>query len=339
MHGYGESPVDGVDVEQLIGWILSVAPSYRWGGRQGIDRIRPGLEARALVGTYELALGDPGARIFVERSGDEPVAATVLTPKPMETECFELVTAALSHVVCAQDVEDRPDVVRRMLDRVRTAAADEGIELLILRVDADDVETLWAAQSAGFTVCEATTTWLADSHADAAPVEQPPGLVVETYEGEVSDALTPEEVSTLAAATSRWELNHFRADPLLPRTAVDRFYERWIHNIASGAWSDCLFVARYDGRVVGVESEYTDRQLLDLTGTDVRAGEWIVVLEHGLGAGRALMSAAGRHRHPGGRFHSWETQVRNTATIRCIEQSGVARPIRSAYTLHAWPTR
>jgi hypothetical protein len=325
------------DAEAVSGWVDTVAPSYRWGGRQGLDIVEPGVEALVLSGSYRRAAADPVARIVTEPSSGEPQAATILRPKPMESATLGVATAAASHVVSPVGTADRFGVVRRLLRAARHVAAEDGVELLILRVDSDDVDTLAAAQCEGFAVHEATTTWLADSGTDAAQAPLPPGLRVEIHEGDVTAALSPEEIEQLAEATARWDLNHFHADPLIPRAAVDRFYRQWVHNIASGEWSDCLFVARLDGRVVGVESEVSDGELRDLTGVDVRAGEWIVVLERGVGAGAALMSAAGHHRFPSGRYHSWETQIRNAPTIRCIEQTGVARPIRSAYTLHAWP--
>lgn len=337
MHLCGDSPVDGVDVEQLIGWILSLAPTYRWGGRRGIDRVRHGLEARALVGAYELALTAPGSRVFVESLDGAPAAATILEPKPMESDCFGVATAALSNVVCAPGQPERPVIVRRLLERARRDAERHGVELLILRVDSDDIETLAAAQQVGFAVCEATATWLADSDSTAHPLDLPPGFQAEVHEGTVAGVLSEQEVERLTAVTSRWDQNHFRADPRLPSDAVDRFYGEWVRNIASGSWSDCIFIVRSEGRLVGLASELTDRRLLDLTGAAVRAMEWLVVTEPGLAVGRALMRMAARHHFPGGRFHSWETQVRNLATIRRIEQTGIAVPVRSGYTLHAWP--
>jgi hypothetical protein len=323
--------------DDLVQWVASVAPGYRWGGRQGLDRVEKGLEERALVASYRRASSSPATLVVAEFTAAGPAATTMLSDKPMETETFGLATAALSPVVAPEGLPDRLEVVRALLSGARDAAADRGVELLTLRVDADDVITLAAAQESGFGVHEATTTWLADSHAgDTAPTRRG-RLRVEVHERDVCGALSAAEVEQLAEVTAAWELNHFHADPRLPRHAVDRFYRQWVHNIAAGRWSDCLFVARLDGRIIGVESEVSDRDLLELTGLDVRVGEWIVVLERGVGAGAALMAAAGHHRYPGGRYHSWETQVRNTPTIRCIEQTGVARPIRSAYTLHCWP--
>lgn len=331
--------VDGVDGEQLTRWILRLAPNLRWTSWQGLDRVQPALEARMLVATWEQAVLDPATHVLLEHDHGVPLAGTSVRPKPMETEHLGVVTEALAGVVCAADLEHRVDVVRRLLDRVTDDARTRGTDLLILRVPADDVQTLAAAQQAGFHVHEATMTWLADAAHATGEIDLPPGVTLEVHEGDVAGTLEPAEIAELASATAAWELNHFRADPELDDEAVDRFYAAWIHNIAAGRWSDCLSVVRYEGRVIGVQSEVSDRTLFDLLGVDVRAGEWIIVLENGRGAGRVLMSAAGRHRFPGGRFHSWETQVRNAATIRCIEQTGLARPIRAAYTLHAWPGR
>jgi hypothetical protein len=323
--------------DEVAQWISTVAPKYRWSGRQGLNRVDEGIEERALIASYRRAFSSPDTVVVVELTDDGPAAATTMTDKPMESEAFGSATAALSHVIAAEDLPDRLRIVTELLTRARDIAGGRGVELLILRVDADDVCTLAAAQRAGFTVHESTMTWLADSHGGGSAPPPRGRLEVEVHEGDVSSALSAGEIEQLAEVTAVWELNHFHADPRLARSAVKRFYRQWVHNIAAGEWSDCLFIARLDGRIVGVESEVSDRELRELTGVDVRVGEWIVVLERGLGAGAALMTAAGHHRHPSGRYHSWETQIRNTPTIRCIEQTGVARPIRSAYTLHCWP--
>jgi hypothetical protein len=274
----------------------------------------------------------------VEMDRGEPVAATTVSPKPMETRTLGISTATVSHVVSPAGFEGRRSVVERLLRSVVHRARLDRTELLILRVDSDDIETLSAAQAAGFLVVEATATWFGDSHARATAPPLSDGLTVEVHEGDMADAISSAEVDQLTAHTSRWQLNHFYADLRIPRRAVERFYGEWVHNISIGAWSDCLFVVRHRDRLVGIASELSDRDLLEHTGANLRVMEWLLVIEPGLGAGRALMAAAGHHRHPGGRFHSWETQIRNKSTIRCIEQSEVARPVRSAYTLHAWPT-
>src|SRR5690606_41978870 len=88
----------------------------------------------------------------------------------------------------------------------------------------------------------------------------------------------------------------------------------------------------------GRGSGLTDRGVCDLTGPAVRVREWFVTVGRGRGNGRHLLAAAATHSFPGGTWHWWETQARNTPTIRRIEQTGVAVPVRSCYTLHAWPT-
>jgi Arc/MetJ-type ribon-helix-helix transcriptional regulator len=331
--------VDGVDAAQVHRWILRTAPSYHWTTWQGLDRIRPSLESRMLAAVWEQAVLDPLCTVAMDHDGGAPAAGTFVRPKPMETELLGVRTEAVANVVAAPDLPDRSERVRALLRRVATEARDRGTELLVLRVAADDVQTLAAAQREGFVVTESTTTWLADSALATGPADVPPGVEVEVHEGDVSGVLSADEVARLVEHTSRWGLNHFRADPELDPSKIDQFYAAWVPNIASGSFSDCLFVARKDGRLLGVHSEISDRAVLDLTGTDVRVCEWVVVLEPGHGAGKALVATAGRQTYPGGRHHSWETQARNLQTIRCIEQTGVARPIRSSYTLHAWPRR
>lgn len=331
--------VNGVAEERLVRWIIGLAPRYHWTGWQGLDHIESGIECRALVGTYEQAIQTPDTTVILEHQTGAPIAGTILTPKPMETEHFGIGTASLAHVVAEPELDDRGAIVEHLLKRAKGEARRRGVELLILRVVADDVGTLAAAQRSGFRVVEGTLNFLADSPAGRPPMPENEDILVEVFEGDVRDALTDAEVEALTTATSGWKLSRFRADPLLPREVVDQYYSAWVPNMVSGRWSDCLFVARRGSDLVGIYSEVTDQNLLSLTGLALRVTSWMVVLREGQGVGQALMAANCHHRFPGGRFHEVETQMQNYPVVRCIERTGVARLTRSSYTLHAWPQR
>ena len=329
------STVDGVERDRFIRWLLDLAPSYEWTAWQGLDRVKADLAARALVGTYERAMTSAGSRIVLERDGDAPTAGAILTPKPMESEHFGVPTVSVAHPVARSDVRQRPRIVRQLLDRVVEEAPEA--QLFMLRVHAGDVEMLAAAQDSGFRVVEGTLTYLADCADQDTATNLHDGLVVDVFEGGSGDhMLSASEIDTLSRATSSWNLSRFRADPHLDQRAVDNYYRSWIPNIVSGQFSDCVYVARFDGELVGIYAECTDPDLLDLTGTTVRVGSWMVVLQPGLGAGRALMRTSAAHRYPGGRFHENETQIHNVGAIRSFDHMTF---IRSGYTLHAWPRR
>lgn len=324
--------------ERSLEWVTQVAATFPFGPWRGLDRVLPGTEGPATVGVVADAAADPDA-LVVSIGADDPIAVTTLSPKPMETELLEVATGAVSG--CITDVArgDRLQACTRLLAATMDAAADRGIDLLVHRVDAGDVEGLAAAQAAGFRVCEATATWLADADAPPNPIPLPEGMSLSVHETEVAGALSAAEVEALAARTAAWDQSHLRADPLLDDRVVDQFYGAWIHNIASGRWCDFLAVVRHGDEPVGIQSERTDRSLLAHTGVDLRLAEWLVVLEPGASVGRVLMHAAGSHRRPGARYHWWETQLRNLATIRSFEATGRAVPIRTSFTLHAWPRR
>ena len=162
------------------------------------------------------------------------------------------------------------------------------------------------------------------------------GLTVETYEGRVKGSLGPTDIHKLAEATSSWSLGHFSADPRISEEAIKRYYRAWIHNIADGSWSDCLFVARFDGVIAGIFSEVIDIEISKIAESQLRVGEWMVVVNPELGVGLALAQAAAIQDHKRGSHRLWETQLRNLPIIRRLHTAGVARPIRSGYTLHRW---
>jgi hypothetical protein len=325
---------DEVEVQR---WLEEVARGYPYGPRRGLDLVRPGTEAATTVAALAPIPDDPRSLLVHEADASGPIAATALATKPMETEQFGFVTASLANVVCPVDLPDRCEVVGRLLRRSLATAADLGVELVILRIDVDDVDTLAAAQAAGFAVCETTMTWLLDSRRAGEVPDHRPTVTCEIIQGEAGIVLDDAFVARFAAHTARWDGSHLRADPRLPVAAVERFYAAMIRNIVSGAWCDQLYVARHEGRIVGITSEVTDRLILGANGLDVRNAEWFGVIEPGVGGGEAMAMTVARHGRPEGTVHSWETQVRNLATIRCTENTRIARAVRSSYTLHAWP--
>lgn len=324
----------GVSHEEVRAWLEADPSTARFGLHRGLGRKYPGAEHAWTVGMYAAA-ADASSEVWAGR-GPEGLAATVVVdPKPMETASFGVPTLAVSHVASALDGDRRHDAARALLAGV-LASRPEG-QLLILRVDSDDPEVLVAAQTVGFRVVESTAAWYGDSETeDPGPVVTPDGVTIEIYDDGVVGALTEDEIVALARSTSFWEQTKYRAERRLPQDRVDDFYRRWVPNIASGEWCDCLYVAREDGRLIAILNEVSDRALREVTGLNLRVGEWIVSIDPKPGVGRALLATAGRHPYSGGRYRQWETQLRNLATIRSIEGTGVATPIRTAYTLHAW---
>ena len=322
--------------DAVLDWVRAAAVGYPFGPRRGLDLVRPGTEAAVTTATFER--DELGARaLFTVGGAGGIAAATALAPKPMETEHFEIQTAALANVLCPPEQPDRLAWIRRLLREAVQAAGDHGVELLILRIDVDDVDALAAAQDAGFLVHETTMTWLLDSTRAAEVPPHRPTVTCDVVEGDVTGVLDAALVDRFARHTARWDLSHLRADPRLPPEAVMRFYAAMVANIVAGDWCDRMYVARHEGRIIGIASEVTDRLVLDASGTDVRNAEWFVVMEEGLGGGQAMATTAARNPHPGGTVHSWETQARNLATIRCTENTRISRAVRASYTLHAWP--
>ena len=318
----GRSP--GIDPPGVVAWVEHLARAYPFTGVRGIDRTRPGLEAEALI----LAFPRPWP-VTGPSSSSRKATARQRRRSSSRNRWKRSSWGSPPGGPVDRGVPDRApgriDIVRRLLQRALSDASRQGARLVIFRVDADDVETLVAAQSAGLTVQEATITFLADAGADAPSVPLPLGLSVEVHEGDVRGVLGTEDVDLLSGATSAWELNHFRADPRLTAEAVQQFYKAWVHNIASGDWSDCLFVARRNGRVVGIMSELTDRQLLARAGTALRVCEWVVVAEAGSGAGSARWRPQG------------DTGTRVALTTCGRPSSGTWRP-SAASSDPAWPT-
>ena len=91
-----------------------------------------------------------------------------------------------------------------------------------------------------------------------------------------------------------------------------------------------------DGDIAGIFSEVIDIEISKIAESQLRVGEWMVVVNPELGVGLALAQAAAIQDHKRGSHRLWETQLRNLPIIRRLHTAVVARPIRSGYTLHRW---
>ena len=301
----GATPRSAEDVgpADVVAWSERIATHDRWGARRGLDRIAPGAESAVTAGIVRAADAASDEQVIFERAGDD-TAYGVLTGDAL-------------------------------LDHAKERARAIDLDLVVLRVDADDVDTLLAAQGAGFLVCEATVTWLIDRRQPARPYDGP--MTFERHTGPPRDVLRQEDLDRLAELATSWEIGHLFADARIPRSGTEAFYRTMIDNVAAGRWCDVLHVARLDGRLAAIVVEVRDAMAAQHAGIDLYSTEWFAALEPGHGVGHALVATMPSTPLPQGHHRTWETQVRNLSTIRCIEQTHLVRPVRSSYTLHLWP--
>lgn len=295
----------------------------------GLELIRHGLGTEYLRGAYSGRAADD-VQAVVRRSRDGVPSALILQDKPMETALLGVATCEFADLVISDAPEDADDV-SVLLDGAMTAASERGYDLVILRLNADLIGALHAAQCAGFRVCEATVGFLAPGHPSG--YKPPEGVDVIRYDPG-SDALAKLDLGDLGVRTSLWGGNHFRADRRLAPARIDDYYSEWVTNIITGAWSDSVFVASFGGEVVGLHSELRNSKLFDRTGVELTVCEWTVGKHPGVGS--ALFHAGCSSRRPESPFTFWETQLRNVACLRAIQRIGLTRPTGGAYTLHGW---
>jgi hypothetical protein len=304
-----------------------------------MDLAVPGAEEALACRAFVNTANDPEGRIVVVHDNGGVAAHATLRPRVMETEAFGFAVAGIDAPYCPPHRADRLVQVQRLLGNALCQAADDGVELVVLKVDADDVDSLVAAQRAGFEVVDLAITLLADAERAPGPVAPPPGVTIEVARGEVAGLIDQETIDILADRTAKWQLNHHRADPRMPNYAVERFYRAWIPNIGAGRWSDQLTVVRSEGEVIAIHSAVLDPVLATDLGARVYTDTWMIARYQGRGVATAMLSAAVQGAPPVARFMEWETQARNISTIRRCESTGAALVVRTSYTLHAWPRR
>lgn len=321
--------------DALDRWVRSTLHGYPWSSRRGLNRVHPAAETALGIAGWDAARADARGWVAVEHGPSGPAAVAPVRHRAMESEAFGFAVGSIDAVISPAEQPDRPGAIGRVLRRVLERAGAT-MALLVLKVDAGDVEALQAAQQAGFAVCDVALTSLVDRHEVEQVIAPPPDVTVEVHHPPFGDVLTRAAIERLSAQTATWDLNHYRADPRVPRDAIERFYGQWIPNIGSGSWSDHLVVARRSHEVVAAYSGVIDPVLDRELGVKVLADTWIVSDGSSRGVARAMLSAGVHQLPPGARYTEWETQARNVTTQRAADAVG-SHPIRASYTLHAWP--
>jgi ribosomal protein S18 acetylase RimI-like enzyme len=154
-------------------------------------------------------------------------------------------------------------------------------------------------------------------------------MKVESPSIAVREALPQDESDVLAIAETCFVYSRFHLDPLISNETAHKIKRKWIGSYFRGQRGEKLFVAEFDGKVVGFNAvlKTTDNaRVIDLIGVDKTY--------QGRGVGRALVESFVTDSYDRYAYLRVGTQVANTPSINLYERCGF-KVANAFYVLHA----
>ena len=167
-------------------------------------------------------------------------------PQAWESDFFGARMGALVMVgpPTAGDLTAQAEALAAELRLALREAELDGYQHLVLRLGADDLGAVWAAERAGLRLMDVGVDLT--FRFGATPLPQPRALAARQA--------TPADIPALQAMTTgAFSLTRFATDPFFGPEQVDRFYQTWAANLFAGL-ADCVLVADIDGQVAGFVS-------------------------------------------------------------------------------------
>lgn len=195
---------------------------------------------------------------------------------------------------------------------------DEGNRFIVHKTSPSHLGILTALGRAGFDMLCVHLDYLANAE-KAASLTTP----LEGYEFGVARPDEEEAVATLTSNNYAL-MDRFNIDPLVPRDRVPRLYREWGRNAFHG-YSDVVWVARHEGRVVGISFWSFRKRVFEFTGVDcalnqlgaVDASQWNKGLFR-----RITGTVLGHLREQGARWGTISTNVLNHSLQRSVQALG-----------------
>ena len=203
------------------------------------------------------------------------------------------------------------------------ALADAGDGFFFSKIPVAAVASIKSHTSAGFFLVDTNVTL----EQSASLPGRSPSTAIFVLPARGADHDAVQQIAETAFVYSRFHL-----DPLFPRLLANRVKREWIRSYCEGRRGDMLFVAEWEGKVVGflaalaVGAENAKAAVIDLVAVEPAA--------RAAGVGTALV--AGFQTHYCGKADTLRvgTQIANVASLGLYRQCGFSI-VESTYVLHA----
>lgn len=303
---------------------------YRWYRRSNFDFA---ADYSALCAERFLKGDDPLALLAF--SGDEAVGFAGVERSVWESDHFGIEMGSVPLLYTKGGGEERLEVLDVLLESVERAAGERGLRHLRLMTDiADNAGTL-AIQKRGFLLVDTLLTCISDTERPpAAPPKVDPAFDLETLTREALSSIKREDIWHMADfMRGAYRIDRYHNDPWLPAERSHEVYVEWLKNILNGTWADGMYIARKEGKIVGMTGFNYFFELEKLYGVRIIGRGLSAVLPEGRGGYHALTHAARTMAPYGCRFVEFETQIQNYPVINVWSRHGIGFA-RGRYTFH-----
>jgi ribosomal protein S18 acetylase RimI-like enzyme len=198
-------------------------------------------------------------------------------PRALEVHGLDFDTrlfgAKLGAITRASDVPPSAQDLRATLAQAKS----DGYAHLIFRANAEDIDSIWAAEQAGMKLVDIGVDSTFDLAKTPVP-EQPAAPLVR--EAKPEDLKPLQDLAAVAFTRSR-----FVVDPFFSADANELLHRTWVKNLFGGL-AQAIFVAEVDGEVAGFVSNsvHEHEARIPLIATNARVRR--------MGVGKALIARA-----------------------------------------------
>jgi GNAT superfamily N-acetyltransferase len=233
---------------------------------------------------------------------------------PLETARFGIVAARVNNV------EASPEAIE-------TAARDQGVQMLTVRIPTQDLARVQDFEAAGYRLMDTLVCY--SRSLDDLPPRPAPSDGLSCRQAVPEDAGV---VAGVARGAFTGYLGHYHADPRIDRAAADAAYVEWAESsVMRASPAAPVLVAESEGRIVGfltLRSNSSEEMELVLSAVNHALsgrGAYAMLVSEALALGAARGFARVRT----------STQINNYSVQRVWARLGFVHS-SSLYTLHKW---
>ena len=213
-----------------------------------------------------------------------------------------------------------------LFQKAKDVAASQGLDVIFARVALNDLPSVHCLEKEGGMLTDILVTFYIEPERKLIQARPPSGT-------EVVEACKGDKQALMIMADAIFKIDHFHADPYLPRDKCDKLYAEWVSSCLDGL-VDTVLVARKDSKPVGFITCRIERitegysyGVIDLVGVEKE--------REGKGIGSSLVSEALRWFSNYTRSVYVGTQAANIPAVRLYEKMGF-RQVFSEATVHLW---
>jgi len=299
------------------GLVQVLAHRPRWSYDAYADLVAPqALREFSLRRDLQL-LGNGAGCAIAARNGDTLCGLASWCPLPWDSAQFGFPAGRLDLLVAPGGYTRAREVKRALLESLFSSCRERGISHLTARVDAGDLSSIHALESAGCELIDGIQTFSLRL--------QNAGDRTTTDRLEVRMFREDDLPQVLAIARTSYVYDRFHADSALSPEVADAANEDWVRNSCAGTAADSVIVACREAQVLSYVICKIDRETGPALG--VSFGTIVLVATareaRGRGAARAATQGAlGWFRAEGVDVVEVGTQIRNISAGRLYETCG-----------------